>query len=54
MLPHRGHVKSQVEFALAHPVFDPERQIVPGHFWRVEWRPNWSITAGLTVDIGQE
>lgn len=37
-------------FALAHPVYDPEREIVPGHFWLVER----DVSAGLTVNIGQE
>lgn len=41
---------SQVEFALAHPVFDPDRQIVAGHFWRCA--PNMS--AALTVNLGLE
>jgi len=40
----------QIAYALAHPVFDPERQITPGHFWRV----SGDISAGLTVNIGQE
>jgi hypothetical protein len=35
-------------FALAHPVFDPERQI-HGHHWRTG-----RISAGLTVNIGME
>jgi hypothetical protein len=43
-------MRSQVEFALAHPVFDPETQIVQGHFWR----PEQHIGAGLTVNIGME
>ena len=37
------------EFALAHPVFDPERQIVDGHRWLVG-----RISALLTVNIGME
>jgi hypothetical protein len=37
-------------FALAHPVFDPERQITGGHHWVEERR----VTAGLTVNIGYE
>jgi len=37
-------------FALAHPVFDPQRQIIHGHFWM----PAKGITAGLTVNIGME
>lgn len=40
----------QVAYALAYPVFDPERQIVKGHFWLAEPR----ISAGLTVNIGME
>jgi hypothetical protein len=43
-------MRSQIEFALAHPVFDPETQIVPGHFWPVER----NITAGLTINLGME
>ena len=43
-------MKSQVEFALAHPVFDPERQNVAGHFWHADR----DISAGLTVNIGME
>lgn len=37
-------------FALDHPVFDPERQIVVGHCWRADR----DVSAGLTVNIGQE
>lgn len=37
-------------FALAHPVYDPETQIVRGHHW-VEER---LVSAGLTVNIGME
>lgn len=40
----------QVAFALANPVFDPERQIVAGHFWE----PARGAFAGLTVNIGME
>jgi hypothetical protein len=43
-------MKSQVEFALAHPVFDPERQIVAGHSWKVAR----TVSACLTVNIGME
>jgi hypothetical protein len=43
-------VRSQVEFALAHPVFDPERQIVRGHYWRA----GDFVSACLTVNIGME
>lgn len=42
-------MRSQIEFALAHPVFDPERQIIAGHFWRVD-----RLSFGLTVNIGME
>jgi hypothetical protein len=41
-------MRSQIAFALAHPVFDPEKQIVVGHFWRAAD----DISAGLTVNIG--
>ncbi len=41
---------SHLEFALAHPVFDPMTQILPGHGWVVER----SITALLTINIGME
>jgi hypothetical protein len=40
----------QIAYALANPVFDPERQITPGHFWRADS----DISAGLTVNIGME
>ncbi len=40
----------QIEFALAHPVFDPERQIIDGHYWR----PAPDVSACLTVNIGME
>ena len=40
----------QATFALAHPVFDPVRQIVRGHHWVAER----NVTAGLTVNIGME
>ena len=43
-------MKSQINFALLHPVFDPETQIMEGHFWR----PEPHIGAGLTVNIGME
>lgn len=36
-------------FALAHPVFDPKRQIVGGHHWR-----KGHVSIGLTVNIGME
>jgi hypothetical protein len=43
-------MNAHVEYALAHPVFDPERQITNGHFWRC----GLDMTAGLTVNIGME
>jgi len=43
-------VRSQIEFALAHLVFDPERQIVAGHYWRC----GDDMSACLTVNIGME
>lgn len=39
-----------VAYALAHPVFDPERQIVTGHFWLADK----NVSAGLTCNIGME
>jgi len=41
---------NHVEFALAHPVFDPMSQILPGHRWMV----SDIISALLTVNIGME
>jgi hypothetical protein len=41
---------TQARFALEHPVFDPERQIVTGHYWRADR----DVSACLTVNIGQE
>ena len=43
-------MNNQAAFALAHPVFNPETQIVGGHRWRVE--P--TVSACLTVNIGME
>jgi len=40
----------QIAYALAHPVFDPLKQITAGHFWLVDKQ----ISAGLTVNIGME
>jgi hypothetical protein len=37
-------------FALAHPVYDPERDMLRGH----GWRPTPRTSAMLTVNIGQE
>lgn len=39
----------QLAYALAHPVFDPERQITPGHFRRAG-----RISLCVTVNIGME
>jgi hypothetical protein len=44
-------MRSQIEFALAHPVFDPTRQIVHGHSW---WADPNRVSACLTVNIGME
>ena len=43
-------MRSQIEFALAHPVFDPPTQIVTGHYW---WAAD-TVSACLTVNIGEE
>jgi hypothetical protein len=43
-------MNQHIAFALDHPVFDPERQIVPGHFWVTER----VISVGLTCNIGME
>jgi hypothetical protein len=43
-------MNQHVEIALAHPVFDPERQINQSFFWRAEPR----ISLGLTCNIGME
>ncbi len=43
-------MNAHAEFALAHPVFDPERQIIADHYWAEER----SISACLTVNIGME
>jgi len=42
--------KAQIDFALAHPVFDPEKQITKGHGW---WIDPY-LSALLTVNIGME
>jgi predicted alpha-1,6-mannanase (GH76 family) len=41
-------MKSQIEFALGHPVFDPDTQIVAGHYW---WAAH-DVSACLTANIG--
>jgi hypothetical protein len=43
-------MRSQIAFALAHPVYDPRWQIVPGHYWWAQ--PD--VSACLTVNIGEE
>lgn len=43
-------MKSQIAFALNHPVFDPMTQIIQGHYW---WADR-DVSACLTVDIGME
>jgi hypothetical protein len=43
-------VLSQIEFALAHPVYDPTTQIVTGHRW---WAAS-DVSACLTLNIGME
>jgi hypothetical protein len=39
-----------VEYALAHPVFDPRTQITLGNYWWAER----DVSAALTVNIGTE
>jgi len=43
-------LNTHVIYALAHPVFDPERQIVTDHFWQQDR----GVSAGLTCNIGME
>lgn len=43
-------MNTHTAFALAHPVFNPATQIVPGHYWVAERL----ISACLTVNIGME
>jgi hypothetical protein len=43
-------MKRHIRFALDHPVFDPETQIIAGHFWS----PEPGISAGLTCNLGLE
>jgi hypothetical protein len=50
MREEEAEMRSQIEFALAHPVFDPKRQIVPEHFWLAAD----DVSAGLTCNIGLE
>jgi hypothetical protein len=42
---------AQIEFALAHPVFNPMTQIVVGHWW---WVDRGRVSACLTANIGIE
>lgn len=42
-------MKSQIHYALAHPVFDPFKQILPGHSWRAG-----RLSFVLTANIGLE
>jgi hypothetical protein len=43
-------MRSAIEYALAHPVFDPSKHIIGGHYF---WAgPDTS--ACLTVNIGME
>jgi hypothetical protein len=42
-------MRSQIAYALAHPVFDPDRQFTKGHFWGSR-----GLSFGLTVNIGME
>jgi hypothetical protein len=44
----------QAAFALAHPVFDPGRDMLRGHVWVVSRDHVSAITATLTVNIGEE
>jgi hypothetical protein len=46
----KRNMNSHVAFALAHPVFNPETQIVSGHFWFYERL----VSAILTCNIGME
>jgi hypothetical protein len=43
-------MNAKAAFALAHPVFDPERQILPEHTTMVDRL----VSACLTVNIGME
>ena len=41
----------QARYALAHPVFDPDRQLRSPDF---HWRPVSNVSAGLSCNIGME
>jgi hypothetical protein len=43
-------MNNHVAFALAHPVFDPTKQILKDHSWMLAD----DVSAGLTVNIGME
>jgi hypothetical protein len=43
-------MNQKATFALAHPVFDPEKQILPGHTTLV----SRLVSACLTINIGME
>lgn len=43
-------MNAKATYALAHPVFNPETQILPGHYSM----PERLISACLTVNIGME
>lgn len=43
-------IRHHIDFALSHPVFDPIKQILPGHGWLL--KPDLSVV--LTVNIGME
>jgi hypothetical protein len=42
-------VNAHAAYALAHPVFDPDRQITQAFFWR-----DGRLSLGLTVNLGME
>jgi hypothetical protein len=41
---------NHARFALAHPIYDPPRDVRPGHYWQAERE----VSAGLTCNIGEE
>jgi len=42
-------MNTHAAYSLAHPVFDPERDITPRHHWR-----QGRISFGLTANLGME
>lgn len=42
---------THVAYALAHPIFDPDRDMARGGF---HWSPERLFYAGLTANIGME